>query len=155
MFVNFKNHNIINIILFLFFLNACQLQEPSKNHGLLFLENRSNKLIVNQTNKNDIIKLMGKPHSTSINDDNTWFYIERTLTKGKYHKLGKNILKTNNILVLNFDKYGVLKIKEFLDKEDIQKINFSKAKTENELTKKSFVEKFLSSVKQKMYSNKD
>ena len=77
------------------------------------------------------------------------------LTKGKYHKLGKNILKTNNILVLNFDKYGVLKIKEFLDKEDLQKINFSKAKTENELTKKSFVEKFLSSIKQKMYSNQD
>ncbi len=99
--------------------------------------------------------MMGKPHSTSINDDNTWFYIERTLTKGKYHKLGKNILKTNNILVLNFDKYGVLKIKEFLDKEDLQKINFSKAKTENELTKKSFVEKFLSSIKQKMYSNQD
>tara|TARA_Y100001958_G_C21183655_1_gene513121 strand:+ start:823 stop:1290 length:468 start_codon:yes stop_codon:yes gene_type:complete len=155
MFVNFKNHGFINIILFLIFLNACQLQEPSKNHGLLFLENRSNKLIVNQTNKNDIIKMMGKPHSTSINDDNTWFYIERTLTKGKYHKLGKNILKTNNILVLNFDKYGVLKIKEFLDKEDLQKINFSKAKTENELTKKSFVEKFLSSIKQKMYSNQD
>ena len=155
MFVNFKNHGFINIILFLIFLNACQLQEPSKNHGLLFLENRSNKLIVNQTNKNDIIKMMGKPHSTSINDDNTWFYIERTLTKGKYHKLGKNILKTNNILVFNFDKYGVLKIKEFLDKEDLQKINFSKAKTENELTKKSFVEKFLSSIKQKMYSNQD
>ena len=58
------------------------------------------------------------------------------------------------MVVLNFDKYGVLKFKEFLNKDDIQKINFSTAKTENELTKK-FCEKFLSSVKQKMHGNKD
>ena len=125
------------------------------NHGLLFLENRANKLIVNKTNKNDVINMMGKPHSTSIDDNNTWFYIERTLSKGKYHKLGKHILKTNNILVLNFDKYGVLKIKEILNKDDLQKVNFSTAKTQNELTKKSFVEKFLSSKKQKMYGSQD
>ena len=50
----------------------------------------------------------------------TWFYIERTLSKGKYHKLGKHVLKTNNVLVLNFDKYGVLKFKELLNKDDIQ-----------------------------------
>ena len=155
MFINFKYHNFKNVILFLFFLNACQLQEPKLNHGLLFLENRANKLIVNKTNKNDVINMMGKPHSTSIDDNNTWFYIERTLSKGKYHKLGKHILKTNNILVLNFDKYGVLKIKEILNKDDLQKVNFSTAKTQNELTKKSFVEKFLSSIKQKMYGNQD
>ena len=155
MFSNFKYHNFINIILFLFLFHACQLNEPKMNHGLLFLENRSNELVVNETNKNDVINMMGKPHSTSIDDNDTWFYIERTLSKGKYHKLGKHVLKTNNVLVLNFDKYGVLKFKEFLNKDDIQKINFSTAKTENELTKKSFVEKFLSSVKQKMYGNKD
>ena len=60
----------------------------------------------------------------------------KNIIKGKYHKLGKHVLKTNNVLVLNFDKYGVLKFKEFLNKDDIQKINFSTAKTENELTKK-------------------
>ncbi len=80
--------------------------------------------------------------------------MERTLTKGKYHKLGKHVLKTNNVLVLEFDKYGVLKIKEFLNKDDLRKIAFSENATQNELTKKSFVEKFLSSVKQKMYGSK-
>ena len=77
------------------------------------LENRSNELVVNETNKNDVINMMGKPHSTSIDDNDTWFYIERTLSKGKYHKLGKHVFKTNNVLVLNFDKYGVLKFKSF------------------------------------------
>ena len=40
-----------------------------------------------------------------------WIYIERVLTKGEFHKLGQNVLKENNVLVLTFDKYGILKIK--------------------------------------------
>ena len=39
--------------------------------------------------------------------------------KGKYHKLGKNILKSNNVLYLKFDKY-VLENKKLLNKEDIK-----------------------------------
>ena len=85
---------------------------------------------------------------------NEWFYIERILTKGEYHKLGKNVLKTNNVLVLTFDKFGVLKRKDFFDINDKQKIAFSKNETINKLTQKSFVEKFLSSIKTKMYGEK-
>jgi outer membrane protein assembly factor BamE (lipoprotein component of BamABCDE complex) len=154
MFFKFKNHlKKVFFILFII-LNGCKLQEPSKNHGILFLENRSNKLIVEKSNKNDVLKVIGQPHSKSVNDDDIWFYIERTLTKGKYHKLGKHVLKTNNVLVLKFNKYGVLQVKELLTKDDIKKVSFSKETTKNELTKKSFVEKFLSSVKQKMSGNR-
>ena len=133
---------------------ACQLQEPYKNHGIVFLENRSNKLTINTTNKNDVLNIIGQPHSKSINNSNEWFYIERVLTKGEYHKLGQNILKSNNILVLNFDKYGILSKKTFLNKEDIKKIDFSKKTTDNQLTQKSFVERFLSSIRTKMYGNR-
>jgi len=59
------------------------------------------------------------------------------------------------VLVLNFDKYGILNNKEFYKKEDINKIEFSKDETKNDLTKKSFVQKFLQSIKQKMYSNRN
>ena len=83
---------------------------------------------------------------------NEWYYIERTLTKGDYFKLGQNVLKTNNILILKFDKYGVLKEKTFLDKNSNEKIIFSEEITENELSKKSFVQKFLRSIKTKMYN---
>ena len=69
-------------------------------------------------------------------------------------RIGQNVLKTNNVLVLNFDKFGVLKSKNFIDKYDKKKIAFSKDKTSNEITQKSFVEKFLNSVKEKMYGNK-
>ena len=142
------------IFLIIFFLLGCQLQEPAKNHGILFLENRSNKLVVNKSNKNDVEAIIGKPHSKSISNIDLWFYIERTLVKGKYHKLGKHVLKSNNVLVLEFDKYGILKKKDLFDKDQIKELKFSENKTENKLTKRSFVEKFLQSVKQKMYGNK-
>ncbi len=142
------------ILIPLIILNSCKLQEPYKNHGIVFLENRSNKLIINKTNKNDVIKIIGEPHSKSIDNDNEWIYIERILTKGEYHKLGQNILKENNILILNFNKYGILVDKKLLSKKDKNKLTFSKNKTENKLSQKSFVEKFLTSIRNKMYKNK-
>ena len=130
------------------------MQEPTKNHGIVFLKNRSDQLILNKSNKNDVIRIIGQPHSKSINDDNIWIYLERTLTKGKYHKLGKHVLKKNNTLVLKFDKFGVLKSKKIYDKNNTNKIAFSEKETKNELSKKSFVESFLMSLKQKMYGNR-
>ena len=135
-------------------LVGCKLQDPYKNHGITFLDNRSKKLTINKSNFNDVINVMGQPHTKSIGDDKTWIYIERVLTKGEYHNLGKNILKSNNVLVLEFDKYGVLSNKKLLNKSDIKKLNFSQNETKNEITKKTFVEKFLSSIKSKMYSNR-
>ena len=72
------------------------------------MENRSNKLIINKTNANDVINILGQPHSKSVDNVNQWIYIERTLSKGKLHKLGQNVLKTSNVLLLSFNKYGVL-----------------------------------------------
>ncbi len=148
--LNFK----ILLIFLLFILVNCKLQEPLKSHGIIFLENRSNKLVIDKSNKNDVIKVMGNPQITEDPKGLKWIYIERILTKGKYHKLGKHVLKENNVLVLSFDKYGILVEKEFFDKEKIKKLNFSKKETEHKLTKKSFVEKFLQSVRQKMYGNR-
>ena len=148
-----KFHNNILYLLVFIILISCKLQEPLKTHGIVFLENRSQKLVLNRSNKNDVIRIMGRPHIKEDEINQSWIYLERILSKGKYHKLGRHILKENNILVLNFDKYGVLKNKKFLKKEDLKKLEFSQKITENELTQKSFVQKFLQSIKQKMYSN--
>ncbi len=135
-------------------LNGCQFQDTIKTHGIIYLENRSKTLIVNKTNKNDVVKIMGQPQITSFDDDDMWIYAERVLTKGKFHKLGRNILKENNVLALRFDKYGVLIEKKFFTKSEINKISFLKKNTENDITKKSFVASFLESIRQKMYENK-
>ena len=148
----FKNHKIYILVFFLI-STGCQLKEPANKHGILFLENRSNQLTLNKDNKNDVIKLIGIPHTKSM-DNKDWIYIERVLTKGDFHKLGQNVIKTNNVLVLRFDKFGILKDKDFLDKNKINKISFSKGETDNSLVKSSFIEEFLSSIRSKMYSNR-
>ena len=135
-------------------LSGCKLQEPLKTHGIVYLENRANKLIINKSNKNDVIKIFGQPQIIDSDNIDTWIYLERILTKGKYHKLGKHVVKQNNILILDFNKYGILKNKKLLNKEDINQIKFSKKNTENELSQKNFIRSFLESIRQKMYSNR-
>ena len=48
MFFLLKYHKFF-IITFFIILNACQLQEPYKNHGIVFLENRAEKLTINKS----------------------------------------------------------------------------------------------------------
>ena len=155
MFLKFYIHTkFLFLFILLILLNNCNLKESTNTHGILFLENRANKLTVNKSNKNDVIDIIGQPHSKSIDSKNEWIYIERIFVKGKYHRLGQNILKTNNVLYLVFDKYGVLKKKELIDKKAIQKIAFSTKETGNDLSKDSFVEKLFSSLRSKMYRRK-
>ena len=145
----FKNH--FRFILIFIIISNCQLKDPLKTHGIIYLENRSNELNVNKSNKNDVIKIFGRPHIKDLDEVETWIYFERLLTKGKFHKLGQHVLKDNNVLVLRFNKYGVLNKKKFIDKTEMNEIEFSSLTTDNVLTQKSFVQKFLQSVKQKMY----
>ena len=97
---------------------------------------------------------MGQPQIRSDEINDSWIYVERVLTKGKYHKLGRHVLKENNVLVLSFNKFGVLAEKKLFSKDDIKKVKFSKKSTQNEISQKSFVESFLQSLKTKMYRNK-
>ena len=154
MFLKFRHYiNLLYLTIFVVLAN-CQLKEASNTHGILFLENRANKLIVKEFNKNDVINIIGQPHTKSIDNENEWIYIERVFVKGEFHRLGQNILKSNNVLFLEFDKYGVLKNKKLFKKDDIKKIAFSKKITENDLSKRSFVESLFSSLKAKMYGRK-
>lgn len=149
-----QKHFLFVVIIILSILSSCKLQEPNKSHGIVFLENRSNKLIVNKSNKNDVINIFGQPQIVDLDDRDNWMYLERTLSKGKYHELGKHKLKNNNVLVLKFNKFGILEYKKFVTKEEMNKIRFSNKSTENSLSKKSFVQSFLQSIKAKMYSNR-
>jgi len=145
--------NLIYISL-LFILSNCQLKEPIKGHGINFLENRSKKITLNESNKNDVLNVLGNPHTTSIEDENLWFYFDRKIASGKILKFGDMDLLENNVLVLNFDKYGIVIQKEFFSKEDMKKIKYSEMTTKNPVSKQSFVASFLQSVRQKMYGKR-
>ncbi len=133
----------------------CSFKEQNKTHGINFLDKRNEILEVNRSNKNDIIKLIGKPHSKSINNDNKWFYFERKTSRGKIIKLGRNVLHTNNVLELEFDKYGVLKNKKIYNKDSMNKVSVSDSETVNTVSEKSFVRSLLSSINEKMYGRRD
>ena len=127
-FVYRKHYKKLYIIFFFFFLNNCQLKEANKPHGINFLENREKTITIGKTNKNDVIKLIGHPHSTSIKDEDTWIYFQRTITRGKMIKLGQNVLKENNVLELNFNKYGILEKKKSTKKKICKELNIQKKK---------------------------
>jgi len=136
--------------LVLVFTFNCSQNEVIKTHGVAYLKKREKLIKVNIANKNDAISILGQPSTKGMSNDNLWIYIERTQTRGKLLKLGRNYLVKNNVLVLDFDKYGILQRKEFYDKKQMNEIKFAKNKTENELRKENFIYSFLSSVRQKM-----
>ena len=76
---------------------------------------------------------MGQPHTKSIKDENTWLYIERTKTRGKMTKLGRNILLNNNVLVIRFNSYGILEEKILYNKSDMNSYEFAKKVTPNDV----------------------
>jgi outer membrane protein assembly factor BamE (lipoprotein component of BamABCDE complex) len=146
--------NIYFLLIILFFITSCNKKEILKTHGIAYLEKREKLIIINKSNKNDAIAILGQPSTKGMIDDNLWIYIERTSTRGSILKLGKNYLKKNNVLILEFDKYGILAKKEFYNKDNMKKISFSKETTSNEIMKENFIYSFLSSVRQKMQNKR-
>jgi len=121
-----------------------------QHHGVHNLDKKHLKLKINQSNKNDIIKLIGPPSTKSTFDNDIYIYIEKKTSSSKLSKLGKKKLITNNVLILELDKRGLLKDKKFYDKQDMQNIEFEENITETDYTKRSFVYNFLSSLRQKI-----
>ena len=146
--------SILLLIFILFFSISCSQNDVIKTHGVAYLDKREKLIIVNETNKNDAISILGQPSTKGMVDDNLWIYIERTRTRGKLLKLGRNYLLKNNVLVLDFDKYGILQRKDFYNKKEMNEIKFAKNKTVNELRKENFIYSFLSSVRQKMLTKR-
>ena len=96
-FIKSKHLKLFFLLFLTFLLVNCQKNRVIKTHGIFYLENRATLLETNTTNKNDVIKILGQPHSTSIKDEDVWIYIERTRTRGKMLKLGRNVLLNNNV----------------------------------------------------------
>ena len=138
------------IILSLLFISNCSLNKVIKHHGVNYLDIKEKKLIINQTNKNDILKILGPPSTKGIFDTNIYIYIERKTSSSKLRKLGKRKLLVNNVLIVEIDNKGILVSKEFLNKEKINKMDFSNNTTEKNYSKRSFVYGFLSSMRQKI-----
>jgi len=137
------------IFLFLI-LTQCSLNKVVLHHGVHNLEKKQTKLKVNYSNKNDIIKLIGPPSTKSTFDNDVYIYIEKKTSSSKLTKLGKKKLLANNVLVLEINEKGILHKKEFYNLDDMKNIEFDENITSINYSKKSFIYKFLSSVRQKI-----
>ena len=138
------------IIVSLIFLFACQRTQVIKSHGISYLDKREKLIFINKSNKNDVVQIFGVPATKGMTNDNLWIYIERTKTRKTLLKLGKNYLKKNNVLLLEFNKVGILAKKKLYDIDDMNNIKFASAITENDIKKENFIYSFLSSIRQKM-----
>ena len=136
----------ILIIILAIFLTSCKLNKVVNHHGIHNLEAKSQELLINQTNINQIKSLLGPPSSTSYFDEDILIYLERKTSNSKLLKLGKKKLIANNILLLEVDNRGMLINKEFLDQDDLNKLKFTNKTTKTITDQESFVSRALSGV---------
>ena len=141
---------ILYIIFLSLIVSNCSFKKVVNHHGVPFLEKKQKLLVVNTTNKNDILKILGNPSTTSKFDNDVWIYIERKQTQSKLKNLGRMKIYKNDVLVLEVDDYGILKKKEFFNKDDMQNIKVVEATTEAGFKRNSFIYNFMSSMRQKI-----
>ena len=140
----------ILLIILTLFLTNCKLNKIVNHHGIHNLELKSTELIVNQSNINDIKRILGPPSSKSYFDNDIIIYLERKTSNSKLLKLGKRKLLTNNVLLLEIDNKGILIKKDFLDKEDLNKLKISQKETGVKTQKESFIKQALSNILNKI-----
>jgi outer membrane protein assembly factor BamE (lipoprotein component of BamABCDE complex) len=131
-------------------LTNCTFKKVDKHHGVPFLEEKQKLLVVNETNKNEIRKILGSPSTTSRFDNDVWIYIERKLTQSELKNLGRMKLIKNDVLVLEINDRGILNNKSFYNKDDMENIKMVEATTEDGFTKKTYIYDFMSSMRQKI-----
>ena len=141
--------NFILIILFIFTVN-CSGNKVSNFHGSKSLDDKFNKIKPNYTNKNDIIKIIGPPSSISDFDKNKWFYIERLKTNQSLLKLGSQKIQKNNILIVTFNKSGMLQSKKLLDLNNMNDIKLLEKTTQKDFQKNNIVYEIFSSMREKI-----
>ena len=143
-------YKTLYIIFFSLIVTNCSFKPVVQHHGVPFLEKKQASLIINKSNINDIKKTLGSPSTKSKFDNDVWIYIERKQTQSKLINLGRMKIFKNDVLVIEIDNYGILKKKEFYNKEDMKKIKIVEATTEAGFERNSFIYDFMSSMRQKI-----
>jgi len=143
---------LIFILTFVFFAN-CSLSKVEKRHGTPFLEKKEKLLLINKTNKNDILRDLGSPSTQSFFDKDIWIYIEKITTTDSLIRLGRKNNLVSSVLVLEINNKGLLSSKKIYSLKDINNLNFTAMET-TKTEKDSFVYGVLSNLKQKIDSPK-
>ncbi len=134
----------------IFIITNCTGNKVTNYHGSKSLDLKFSLIKINETNKNDLIKLIGPPSTKSDFNENKWFYIERLKVNQSLFKLGKQKIKINNVLIVEFNKIGILEEKRLLNMDDMQDVKYIKATTEKEFTKNNIIYGIFSTLREKI-----
>ena len=128
-------------------ISNCSFNLVDDHHGVFHLEKKEKKIIVQLSNTNDILNILGEPSTKSSFDKDVWIYIERKITNS--HFFGKRDLIVNNVMVLEIDNKGILAKKDFYDINDMKRIDFDPNRSDS-IQKRNFIYNFLSSLRQRV-----
>ena len=140
----------IYLFLILIFISNCSLNKAVQHHGVHNLQKKQEKLKINISNKNDVLKIIGPPSVKNTFENDIYIYIERKTSSSRLTRLGKKILLVNNVLILDINNKGILVKKEFFNKDDMNNLNFDKTETKADHSKKSFVYNFFYTLRQRI-----
>ena len=141
------------IFIFIFvIISSCTSGKVINNHGNNLINITNSKLIVNKTNKNDIMDLLGPPSSKSSFNENIWIYIETKKQSTSIFKVGSRKLIKSNILVVRINERGILEKKDYYNIDDMNNIKFSEQVTQSGYDKNSYVYGVLRSLRDKINS---
>ena len=128
----------------------CSGNKVSNFHGSKQLEKKFKIIEVNLSNKNDVVKLIGPPSSVSDFNKNKWFYIERLKTNQSLIKLGNQKIEKNNVLIVEMDKFGIVREKKLLDLEKMNDVKYLKTTTAKDFENENILYNIFSSLREKI-----
>ena len=125
------------LVFFLFFIISCS--EKITYTGLIIDENINYSEI---NNKNDLLKLLGKPNYIDPMENNFYYFSEKNVSKNSLTKKTVDRL----ILVYYFDDENNIINTKKLNLDDEKTINISEDRIKNDLIKKGLIEKIFGGV---------
>ena len=138
---------ILFYIIIFFLISKCSFNLVDDHHGVFFLDKKEKKIIVQESNINDILSIFGEPSTKSSFDKDVWIYIERKISNT--HFFGRRKLIVNNVLVLEIDDRGILAKKDLFNIDDMKELKFDSSRSET-IKKRNFIYNFLSSLRQRV-----
>ena len=137
------------ILLFITIIN-CSGNKVSNFHGTKQLEKKYNDIVINKSNKNDILKIIGPPSTVSDFDENKWFYFERLKSNQTILKLGNQIIKKNNILIVELNNNGILRDKKLLNLNNMNDLKYVKNITRKEFKNDQLLYNIFTTLREKI-----
>ena len=143
-----------NIIYFLIFLllSFCSPKKIENVFGVHNLLIKQKSLNLNQSNRNDILKILGEPLAKDFIDNNIWLFNE---TKEGVSYFGKKYIIKSDTIIVQFDNKGILINKQILNINQMKDLSFDEFKTASLSIDQSLFKQILSSTKKRLKTAKE